>query len=118
MVVVQGSKHVRRIIKFTDKISRLRLKGKSLSAGRKKLTELGLKERRKPSGRHEFLDDKGRVRAAYDPVSQRGGGHWHKFGYDDTGKKVPLNDAGRVVDRESKAAHIPGNSPGKFEPGK
>ena len=48
------------------------------------------------------------VRAAYDPISQQGksAGHWHKFGYED-GQRFPLNDAGRVVERTSGAAHIP-----------
>jgi hypothetical protein len=96
----------KKVIKNTDDVSKLSLRGRSLKSGRKKLSELGLKERLTRTGRHEFVDSNGLVRAAYDPVSQKRGGHWHKFAYPNN-SKVSLNNAGRVVDRKSTSAHIP-----------
>ena len=52
------------------------------------------------------MDSQGRIKAAYDPVSQKGGGHWHKWGWKD-GKRYSLSNSGRVVDKKSTAAHIP-----------
>jgi RHS repeat-associated protein len=89
---------VRQIIKFA-------LRGRSLVSGSKFLRRLGLRERITRTGRHEFYDPKtGKVHAAWDPKNSKGGNHWHKF-LDDAVTEV--NDAGRVVEKTSKAAHIP-----------
>ena len=91
------------VFRYADDIVDVALRGKSLTSGAKKLRELGLTERVTKTGRHEFVDETGRVRAAWDPANARGGNHWHKFAPDGT----PLNEAGRFVDRRSGAAHIP-----------
>ena len=98
------------IFRFRDPISKISLRGKSLKAGRKRLLSSGLKERiKRDTGRHIFVDDVGRTRAAYDTISQQGkdAGHWHKWGVTDKGQRYPINNAGRVVDKDSTAANIP-----------
>jgi len=66
----------------------------------KKLREMGLEERvNAATGRHEFVDAKGRVRVAWDKDN-----HWHKFAPDG---KTSLDNAGRVVGEKETAAHIP-----------
>jgi RHS repeat-associated protein len=99
----------KRIIRFTDEVGSMDLKGVSLKSGRQKLIDAGLEERTTNTGRHEFVDAKGQVRAAYDPIKQQGkdAGHWHKWGIEG-GQRYSLNNAGRVVESSSAAAHIPG----------
>jgi hypothetical protein len=92
----------RRIIRYSDDIVDVGLRGKSLTSGSKKLRALGLEERVTRTGRHEFVDESGRVRVAWDPANSLGGNHWHKFAPDGS----PLNDAGHVVDRHEPRAHI------------
>ena len=92
-------------IKFSDRISTTKLKGKSYTSGAKKLRKLGLKERVTKTGRREFFDAKKRVRAAWDAKRKSvGGSHWHKFAPDG---RTPLNDAGHVVLKKMPKAHIP-----------
>ncbi|MDH3976835.1 MAG: hypothetical protein OEV42_21445, partial [Deltaproteobacteria bacterium] len=96
-------------VRFTDDISKIRLKGKSLKSGRKKLLDKGLTERiNKQTGRHEFVDSKDIVRVAYDPISQQGknAGHWHKWGINKKHQRIPLTDAGRITERTATNAHI------------
>jgi RHS repeat-associated protein len=93
----------KRVIRFSDEILDVGLRGKSLTSGSKKLRELGLEERVTRTGRHEFVDGSGRVRAAWDPATSKWGNHWHKFGPDGT----PVNEAGRVVEKRDPRAHIP-----------
>lgn len=86
---VQG---VKKIIRFRDAVSVMKLRGLSLTAGMKKLMELGLAMRTTKTGRREFYDTvTGKVRAAYDEGTRRWRSHWHKFAPDG---KTPLNDAG------------------------
>jgi RHS repeat-associated protein len=94
------------IIKYSDDIAKLSLRKFSLGTGRKKLLQQGLRERITQTGRHEFLDKTGRVRAAWDPKNSTGGNHLHKFAPDG---KTPLNEAGHVVKKVEPRAHIPSN---------
>lgn len=92
-------------MKFTDAVSKLSLRHLSLTSGMKKLNELGLNVRITRTGRREFFDSTtGAVRAAWDAGNKKGGNHWHKFAPDG---KTPINDAGRVVGKQTGAAHIP-----------
>jgi RHS repeat-associated protein len=92
-------------IKFNDPVSKLSLRGKTLTSGSKTLRDMGLKERITRTGRHEFYDPQtGKVRAAYDAANSKGGNHWHKFAPDG---QTPLNNAGRVVEKIRTSAHIP-----------
>jgi hypothetical protein len=99
---LRAGRAAERVIRHSDEIIDISLRGKSLTSGSKKLRAAGLTERTTKTGRHEFVDDAGRVRAAWDPGNAKGGNHWHKFAEDGT----PLNDAGRVVNRNEPKAHI------------
>ena len=96
----------KKVVRFSDDVVKLALRHKSLCKGRKALQKLGLRERIVQTGRHEFVDSKGRVRVAWDSKNSKGGNHWHKFAPDG---KTPLNEAGHVVDKVEPRAHIPSN---------
>jgi len=93
----------KRAIRYADEIIEIGLRGRSLTSGSKTLRASGLVERVTNTGRHEIVDNAGRVRVAWDPANSQGGNHWHKFAHDGT----PLNDAGRVVGKQETRAHIP-----------
>jgi len=104
--LLRVSKAAKSIIKYGDNISKLKLRGKSLTSGMKMLKKMGLDMRITKTGRIEFFDPKtGVVRAAWDPV-KKWTSHWHKFSPDG---KLPLNDAGHVVEKQMPKAHIPSN---------
>jgi RHS repeat-associated protein len=100
-----GRGGLKTVTRVRDAITKLKLRGLSLTSGMKKLRELGLSMRITKTGRREFFDTvTGTVRAAWDEANRKGGNHWHKFAPDG---KTPINDAGRVVEKKSTAAHIP-----------
>jgi RHS repeat-associated protein len=107
-VLIKAGSTAKKVISYTDKISKLKLRGKSFTSGDKLLRKEGLVRKPNPRGPgYVYVDKKGNIRARYDPGPPA---HWHKYapgGGQDLQTLVPINDAGKAVKRTEGAAHIP-----------
>lgn len=79
--------------RFKDALSKLNLRGKNLKSGRNAIRDAdpNLTESKTDTGRHEWSDKNGRVRARYDPKGANEDAHWDKYAPDGT----RLDNAGR-----------------------
>ena len=89
----KGSAIRKAIDRFKDALSKLNLRGKNLKSGRNAIKDAdpNLNETATDTGRHEWSDKNGRVRARYDPKGANEDAHWDKYAPDGT----RIDNAGR-----------------------